>query len=310
MLGLVAAMAVVATAGFRSVFPDWSFLVVSAIAALAAAAIVAVAGRFHLLVGEAVAASAIGFLLVGMAVCGGPRGLFSGLVHAWADVLSGAAPLDLTASLRVVPFTLAWFGVALGGELARHSRQPALPTLGPLVTLGVSALLSSPDRGLALVQGALVAAGALAVTALQQRTLRGASRADGQRRLLAAGRAAAMLTVVALAAPFVGQRLPLADAHDRYDLRDQIDPPWDPLAVPSPLVQLKASLQETRADDVVFTARSDTPITRWQVAVLGDYDGVVWTVGTEASSAADEFRSVGTLCPPHPPTASTRMPTR
>src|SRR4029453_5659303 len=105
------------------------------------------------------------------------------------------------------------------------------------------------------------------------------------------GRAAAMLAVVAVAAPFLGPHLPLAEARDRYDLADRMAPPWDPLGVPSPLVQLKASLKENRVNDVVFTVHADTPLTRWNLAVLGAYDGVVWTVGSgTGASAADEFR--------------------
>ena len=123
VLGLVAAMTVAATAGFRSVFPGWEFLLASTVAALAAVGVVAVGARLRLLLGESVAASTFAFVIVGMLVCGGPHGLFSGLVHAWADVLSGATPIDLTPSLRVVPFTLAWFGAALGGELARRRRH-------------------------------------------------------------------------------------------------------------------------------------------------------------------------------------------
>src|SRR5690606_1073921 len=150
----------------------------------------------------------------------------------------------------------------------------------PLFTLGLTALLSSPTRDVALVEGVLVALGALALAVLQQRALRAAMRAElrggsgpaGALRLAVIGRAAAMLAIVAVAAAFVGPRLPLAEAHDRYDLRDEVQPPWDPLAVPSPLVQLKASLKENRTDDVVFTVHSETPIGRWNLAVLGAYD--------------------------------------
>jgi transglutaminase-like putative cysteine protease len=299
VVGLVAVMAVAATAGLHGVFGSWRVLVPATIGALGASAACAIAARFRLLIGEAVAASAVGFVLVGIVTCGGPRGFFTGLTDGWADVLSSTPPADLTAALRAVPFALAWIGVLLGGEIARHARQPALPALGPLVTLGLAALLSGPGRNIALVQGAIVAAGALGVAVVQQRSLRAAEE-SGRGRLVFAGRAVAMLAVIAVAAPFVGQRLPLAEAHERYDLRDQVQPPWDPLSVPSPLVQLKASLKQNRVDDVMFTVRSDEPLTRWNLAVLGSYDGVVWTVGSGQSPAADEFRTVGTNLP-NPP---------
>jgi transglutaminase-like putative cysteine protease len=312
VVALVAGMAVAGTVGLHGVFDTWTLLVPAAIGAIGAGAVCVVAGRFHLLAGEAIAASAALFALVGIATCGGPSAFFTGLTDGWADVLSSTPPADLTPELRTVPFTLAWLGVLIGGELARHARQPALPAVGPLFTLGLAALLSSPGRDVALVEGALVGAGALAVAVVQQVALRSAasgpdvgppSMADeGSKRFVPAGRAAAMLAVVAIAAPFLGPQLPLAEAHDRYDLRDRIDPPWDPLAVPSPLVQLKASLKEHRVDDVVFTVRSDAPLTRWNLAALGAYDGVVWTVGsgTGPASAAEEFRTVGQRLPAPP----------
>jgi transglutaminase-like putative cysteine protease len=316
VVGLVAGMAVAGTAGLHGVFETWRLLVPATIGAGGAGTVCIAAGRLRLLAGEAVAASALLFTLVGIATCGGPNAFFTGLTDGWADVLSSTPPADLTPSLRAVPFTLAWLGVLIGGELARHARQPALPAVGPLLTLGLAALLSSPGREVALVEGALVGAGALAVAVVQQLALRATAARpesspspgadDGSKRLVLAGRAAAMLAVVAVAAPFLGPQLPLAEARDRYDLRDRIDPPWDPLAVPSPLVQLKASLKEHRVDDVVFTVRADTPVTRWNLAVLGAYDGVVWTVGSGVAPAADEFRTVGQRLPDPPADAVDR----
>ena len=50
----------------------------------------------------------------------------------------------------------------------------------------------------------------------------------------------------------------------------------------------------------MFEVESDTPITRWSLAVMGSYDGVVWTVAnpdTADGGAAAEFRPVGTRLP-------------
>jgi transglutaminase-like putative cysteine protease len=161
----------------------------------------------------------------------------------------------------------------------------------------------------ALVQGALLATIALLMGVIQQRATRrdneiaGADPSPSRVRRAWIGTAglATSLAVVAVTAPILGPRLPLAAAHERYDLRSQSTPPWNPLAVPSPLVQLKASLAEEHRDDVVFTAHADQPIARWQVATLGDYDGVVWTVASaEDSSAAGEFRPVDTRLPRAP----------
>ena len=75
-------------------------------------------------------------------------------------------------------------------------------------------------------------------------------------------------------------------------------PPFDPLAVPSPLAEVKASLKDDRKEDVVFTVAGDTPVQRWPVAVMSDYDGVIWTVADpDRDPDATEFVPVDTQLP-------------
>lgn len=74
----------------------------------------------------------------------------------------------------------------------------------------------------------------------------------------------------------------------------------DPLALPSPLVELKSSLVDERRDTVVFHVDAPSKVDRWQLAVLGNYDGVVWTVGSGAGDAAGEFKPVGSRLPDPP----------
>ena len=316
---IAAAAAIVATAGLYAVFESWTFIACSAAGALVAVAATLVAARYRLLPGESIALSVVLFVVVGIVVVGGAptpgaaRTFFSGLVNAWADMVSATQPADLTETLRVVPFALCWFGVLLACELIRWTRPPSLPIVGPLATLSLTALLSAEDRTVAIAQGALLATAALALGAIQQRrarreheVARPTSTRTGRRRREVVGlaRVVVMLAVVGVAAPLVGPRLPLAKAHERYDLRDENTPPWDPLAVPSPLVELKGSLAAEQRDKVVFTVTSSSQIDRWQTAVLGDYDGVVWTVGSGDGDASTEFRPVDTRLP-RPPSEDT-----
>ena len=119
-----------------------------------------------------------------------------------------------------------------------------------------------------------------------------------------------MLVGAVVAAPFLGPRLPLADAHERFDLRRYQVPPFDPLALPSPLVQVKANLKENRKDDVVFTITGD-PVELWPVAVMTDYEGVVWTVGDpERNRVQAEFAPVDTELPELDRTIPEDAPTR
>lgn len=309
---VTAAMSIVAAIGFRATLSGWGFVGSAAVGAVGASAIAFVAGHRRLILGESVAASALGFVLLGgVAVRGVPTpgayGDFArGLINGWADLLSAAPPADITVELRALPFTVAWLAAAIGGEIARHTGRPGLPAVGPVLALGLSLLFTVEDRDLALAQGAGMVAGVLVLIALAQRLGRRVSAVIGadefdraaistnRRRLLLGG----LVTVGAVvAAPFVGPHLPLADAHERFDLRQYQEPPFDPLALPSPLAQVKSYLKEDRREDTVFTITGE-PIRRWPVAVLSDYDGVVWTVADpDDGRSAEAFVPVDTEVP-------------
>ena len=168
-----------------------------------------------------------------------------GLVDGWADLLSSAPPADITEQLRALPFTVAWLAAAIGGEIARHSRRPGLPAIGPILALALSLLFTIEERWLALAQGAGILAGTLLLIAAGQRLGRGRTRRRDLRRVrrrrpTSTNRTRLMLGAVVVvgavvAAPLLGPHLPLAEANERFDLRRYQVPPFDPLAVPSPL---------------------------------------------------------------------------
>lgn len=315
-LAVIVLASIAAVAGFKAVFTDWGFIISAAIGAIGAGAVVALSWQRRLLVGETLAVSVIALVVLGaIATSGLPTPsafstLFDGLRSGWADLLSLTPPLDDTAELRALPFALAWIGATIGGELLHRTQQPTLPAVGPLIALAVSVLVTAENRSIALTQGIVIAVGAL-VIGRAQLVNRGADtipRRPGvddsssgieqtptpkRRSAMRLLRAGVACVAVGIAAPLIAPRLPLADAYDRFDLRDRQVPPWDPLSAPSPLVQLKAALKDDIADDVMFTVTSNTPITRFDLAVLGDYDGVVWTVGSALGrDAATEFRPV------------------
>ncbi len=329
---LVAIASTASVLGFRSVFIDWGFLGAAIAGGLGATVVGTLAWRRRLLIGESLAAAVAGFVVLGVLVTGpGPsvdsaRSFLDGLRFGWADLLSLTPPIEPTSELTVLPFSLAWAAATVGIELLRRTQAPVLPSLGPLLALSVSALITAEDRSVAITQGVLISTTALAIGAIQllpraddpgsdagagaagaasQVEITGGgvlletmSRRRRTRRLVAA---AAVTTLVAVAAPVLGPRLPFVEADDRYDLRDRQVPPWDPLAVPSPLVALKGSLRDEQRDDVLFVVDSDDRPVRLRTAVLGDYDGVVWTVGSaNGRDPASEFRPVSGRLPAPP----------
>ena len=113
-------------------------------------------------------------MLGGVAVGGLPtpartRRSPAGSIDGWADLLSSAPPADITEQLRALPFAVAWLAAAVGGEIARHSRRPGLPAIGPILALALSLLFTVEERWLALVQGAGILAGTFALIVVGQR---------------------------------------------------------------------------------------------------------------------------------------------
>ncbi len=288
---IVCMLAVVSVIGFGGALSGWAFLSSAALGVAGATLVFVLAERSELLLGEAVAASVLGLAVLGGPASGGlplPGSYLSfadGLIHGWADLISSAPPADLTPSLRVLPYVVAWFSTSIGLMTARRASSPVAPLVGPVLGLVVTVLLTVEQRTIAVAQGAAFAIGAIAL---------GLLATDSQRKL----RAVSLMLVVAVIAPVLAPQLPYGSSSHRLDLRQFQDRPWDPLELPSPLVTLKASLKEGRSDDVVFTVTADEPITRWQFAVLGHYDGVVWTVADSARADLAQFRPVDSALPP------------
>ncbi len=284
---VVAATSVAATAGLATVFDAWTFLLPAAAGSATALAIALVSQRLRWMFAETLAASAAAIVVVGILLVGGPTpagaaDFFSALGSSWADLLSAVPPAPMTAELRVPPLLLAWVGCFIGTTVLRRVRVSALPAVGPATTLVLTILLSAADETISLVVGTVLAVVTLVLVIVQRRF-----------SPLAVG----IVVAVGVAAPFLGPHLPLADANERYDLRDEIEPPWDPLALPSPLVDTKASLVAEREDEVVFTYESEVPLDRWTLATMSDFDGVVWTVADPRRPAESEFRAVGPELP-------------
>lgn len=306
---LVAAMSVVATLGFRGVFPDWSFIPAAVIGATGATGVMFLGRWLRLSVPESLLVSLLAFSVLGaIAAEGVPTpSAFStfvdGLINGWAQVLSSSPPADLVAEYRVLPYTIAWLGAMVGGEILRAQRTPGLAAIGPTLALVLSLLITLEDRTVAIAQGAAVLVGALLLGSYQQR--RRTEQAElfedhtihQPRPWTGLLPALGVIALVAVVAPVVGPNLPLASANERFDLRRYQVPPFDPLEQPSPLVQIKASLQEENAERVVFTVTSDERIDRFPMAVLDDYNNEYWSVADEEDDAQGEFRPVDSIFP-------------
>ncbi len=307
---LCGVLVVVATIGLRGAFDGWGFLIPASIGAAVGIGAATIGKRQQFLLGETLAISLVLFGIAGVFLGGisAPASFVDGLVNGWADLLSSSPPAQLTPTLRIVPFAIAWLGAALAGELLRRDSGPVVAAVGPVVALILTLLVSIEDRGLAVAQGATLAVGAVLLGFIAQ--LLGPLDLDGpvasahtatsgtsRGRRQAFAMSAAMMLIVAIASTFLGPQMPLVGTRDRFDLRQYQDRPWDPLDEPSPLVTVKASLKEGQRERELFVVRSDTPVTRLNLATLSSYAGTVWTVADAEESSKSRFTPVDNQFP-------------
>lgn len=282
---VIAAMTVIATLGFRTIFSSWSF-VVPAVAGAALATLIVVVGRMRgLITGEIIGLGLLAPVIVGPLAVGG-RGFYRGLVLGWSDVLSATPPVDATPELKALPFIAAFLGAFVGVELLRAREYPGIPVVGPIATLVVTALFSAQTRNGAIAVGLVLLIGLLLIARLHY-------AAVTQTGFLVLGLVLALVAALASSASLV---LPFADESTRFDLRDLQTPPWDPLAVASPLTEVKAGLKSASDEQVaIFRITGDTPVDRWRTASLPAFNGVFWGVAEPNEIA--EFVPVDTRLP-------------
>lgn len=118
-----------------------------------------------------------------------------------------------------------------------------------------------------------------------------------------------MLGLAALVATVAGSHLPGAGSNNRYVLHDQADPPFDPRTYPQPagglpaLHRYQGRSDRGLANEVLFTVTGlpkEDRLRPIRLAVLDQYDGVVWNVAGGPNAAADAsgvFERVGETMP-------------
>lgn len=297
-----AVLAVVAVMGLQRAYGSWAFLAVAAVGALVglalahlvtalrvapATGVLVVAAGFVLGGGMAVPEAAIARVLPGPAL---PGAFLEGLVRSWSDLVTTAPPVGLDGSLGVVPYVCGF--VAAGGGLlvARATVWPLVPAAPGFLALVASIVFGTREPVSVIAQGAGFVLVAVAW---------GAVRANRPRRSPEGGvywprivSGAAMLVAVSAVALPLGGVLPLA-SDDRFVLREEHVPPFDPRAEPSPLNAFRHYLVGPAKETELFRVQGLPARSRLRLATMDTYDGVVWVVGGEEATASGRFERVG-----------------
>jgi len=234
-----------------------------------------------------------------------------GAVWGWADLLTLRPPVELPDYVTVVPYLAAWVVGLVGATLAtrwlprrRTAARAAVLLVGPGLLYLASILLGTEEpyypgiRGVGFAALALVWLGwrhstvdrvSVGVDGMQRGTLR--------RRLI--GTAVVVLAAIALGAVSGAALAPTPQ--NRFVLRDQIVPPFQPLEFASPLAGFRL-YSKLDVDKTLFTVTGMKPDELLRLATMDSYDGHLWTVAgsTIASDGSGSFALVGGLFPRPP----------
>lgn len=311
-------------AGYETAFGGMDFLV-AAVAGLVVGTLAAVAGAvWRLGVVTTVLVAMAGYLLVGTAVTmpdaaiagvvpslGGLTGLVVGPVYGWADIVTIGTPVEAPYYVAVVPYFAAWLVALVGSLLAtrwlprrRTALRASVLLIGPVVLYLSGILLGTDEAYLAAVRGVAFAVVALVWLAWRRGATVEAS-GDGAvrlRRQKVTGTAAVVAGAIAIGAVAGLALAPVSP--DRFVLRDEVVPPFDPLEFPSPLAGFRSYTKDL-AETPLFEVSGLEPGDVIRLATMDAYTGRLWNVAGPDDVGPDGggYAIVGDTLP-EPPLAS------
>lgn len=319
------ALATLGIVGFAPSFGGASFLI-AGIGGLLLGAITAVASHLlrltsltttllalvlYLVAGPALAvpAQAIGGVLPSLA---GLASVARGTVFGWADIVTLGTPVGAPVYIAVVPYAAGWIVALVATLLAvrwlpqrdRAAWRLALAALGPVI-LYITAILVGTDEAFQAGVRGIVFAVVLLVWLGWRSPLGG--EAAGSLTSLRTRKLAGTLVLVLSATILGGGAAALLSPppEQRFVLREEITPPFDPLDYPSPLAGFRQFTKQV-TDEVMFEVSGLEPGDRLRLAVLDSFTGKLWNVaGADTSvDGSGSFALVGRALP-SPPLATT-----
>ena len=241
------------------------------------------------------------------------RVLVFGVVFAWKDLLTVAAPVGTAGGMLVVPFLLSLACALAAGLLCWRVRYPYWPAAPVLALFASGIAFGTKHAPLPGFRAVLLAAGLLAFLAYRRRSAQRRAAAGGSVTGAAAGapdsivvdsapaRAARIRRTAYGAAVLAGAAvLSLAAAPllgvdaERRVLRDAVEPPVDLFNYPSPLTDFRRYVKDN-ADTPLFSVEGLPEGQRVRLAAMDAYDGVVYDVSTQSEGGYARVGDAGTL---------------
>lgn len=305
--------------GFEPSFGSYSFLLAGLGGLALGAATGILASVFRLNVITLVLVAIVGYFLIGSAIAVPQQALFGvlptlaslqslaiGAVFGWADIVTLRTPIGAPVYIAVIPYFATWLIALVSTSLAARwlSSRPrtawrfAITLIGPVVLYLAGILIGTDVAYQAGIRGAAFAVLAL-VWLGWRRPMAPSVTKDGSNRLR--NRKLAGTAIIVAGAVLLGGGVGFwfAPAKDqRFVLRDEIQPPFDPLDYPSPLSGFRHYSKQA-TDDVLFTVSGLKTGDVVRLATLDSYTGKLWNVtGPKTSTdGTGTFNLVGRNLP-------------
>ncbi|MDF0515019.1 transglutaminaseTgpA domain-containing protein [Agromyces sp. H3Y2-19a] len=292
--------------GYETSFGDLNFLV-AAIAGLVVGTLAAVAGavwRLGVLTTVLVAVAA--YFILGTPFTMPETGLFAvlpsltslaglayGAVFGWADIVTIGTPVEAPYYIAALPYFAAWLVSLVGTMLAtrwlpkrRTALRASVLVIGPALLYLSGILLGTDEPYFAGVRGVAFAVIALVWIAWHRGTTVEAT-GEGAKRLRRqkiTGTSAVVAGAVAIGAIAGVAFAPVSP--ERFVLRDEVVPPFDPLEFPSPLSGFRKYTKDL-AEETLFTVRGLQPGDTLRLATMDSYTGRLWNVAGPEDAGSD-----------------------
>lgn len=318
-IAVLLGLATIGLVGFSPSFGEGSFLL-PAFGGLAVGALAALAASvLRLGVPATVLVAVVAYFLFGTPFAVPQQGLFVvlptlqsllslavGAVHGWADIVTLRTPVGAPQYILVLPYVATWLVAFVSTTLAARwlAQRPraawrfGLALIGPFAIYLASILIGTDDPFQAGIRGTGFAAIALIWLGWRRRPAASSSpsASGGILRRRIVGSAVVVVGAVILGGGAGFWLAPPAD--QRFVLRDEIEPPFDPLQYPSPLAGFRHYTKQV-TDETMFTVEGLEPGDRIRIATLDSFTGKLWNVTDPVAQAegSGSFDLVGRNLP-------------
>jgi len=318
-IAVLLVLVVLGVVGFEPSFGGYGFLLAGLGGLALGAATGILSSVLRLTVVVTVLVAVVGYFLFGSAIAVQSQALLGflpslsslsslaiGTVYGWADILTLRTPIGAPVYIAVIPFFAAWIVALVSTSLATRwiSARPrtawrfGVALIGPVLLYLAGILLGTDEPYQAGLRGVVFAV--LALVWLGWRRTNAASVSQGGAQRLRNRKLAGTAVVVAgavLLGGGAGFWLAPADT-ERFVLRDEVEPPFDPLQYPSPLSGFRHYTKQV-ADETLFTVQGLRTGDVIRLATLDSFTGKLWTVtGPDtATDGSGSFALVGSEIP-------------